>query len=180
MFKSISNILKKAFTITDILAGVCFFSVMALVLANVIMRNIFKQPIMGTVEIVGLLIASGLGFGMANCEMNDGNIGLDMEMKWLSERAHKILETVTLLVSLSFWVVVVWRMFIYANTSLVNGRITSTASIPIFPFIFILGINMFCLCVALLYKFVRNVRELVGKSLLSEDTSKDESKEVTE
>jgi TRAP-type C4-dicarboxylate transport system permease small subunit len=159
MQKSVSGFIKRAFIITDILAGACFFSVMALVLANIIMRNVFKQPIMGTVEIVGLLVATGLGLALANCEMVDGNIGMDIKMDWLSKGMQKVIEIVIYLISLSFWAIVVWRVFVYANTSYINGRVTSTASIPVYPFIFILGFNLICLCVALGYKLVRTIKD---------------------
>jgi len=160
MFKSVESVVKRVFEITDILAGVCFFSVMVLVLANIIMRNIFQLPILGTVEIVGLLVATGLGLALAHCEMVDGHIGMDLSLdKILSQGAQKVIEIISYVISLSFWAIVVWRVCVYATTSFVNGRVTSTASIPIYPFIFILGFNVFCLCVALGYKLVRNIRE---------------------
>ena len=175
MEKSESGIIKRIFKITDMLAGVCFFSVMALILANIIMRNVFKQPIMGTVEIVGLLIMTGLGFALANCEMTDFNIAMDVVTEKLSRRAQKIIEIVVYVISLSFWAIVVWRMFIYANTSYINGRVTSTASIPYYPFLFILGFNMLCLCIALAYKLVcavRDAREELRKSAEGKGESK--------
>jgi len=158
MKKSTSGIIKKIFSITDTLAGVCLFSVMALVLANIIMRNVFKLPITGTIEIVGLLIVTGLGLALANCELADSNIGLDIEIKWFSRTVAKIIEAASYLLSLVFWAVVVWRIFIYAHTTYVNGRVTSTAMLPLYPFIFILGFNVFCLCVVLAYKLVRTVK----------------------
>ena len=155
MQKTISDILTKIFRFTDFLAGVCFFSVMALVLANIIMRNVFRKPIMGTVEIVSLLVATGLGLALANCEMLDGHIGMDLNLdKIFSQRTQKVIEIASCIISLCFWLIVVWRIFVYANTSYVNGRVTSTASIPIFPFIFILGFSIFCLCVALADKLI--------------------------
>jgi TRAP-type C4-dicarboxylate transport system permease small subunit len=176
MQKSVSGIIKKIFSITDMLAGVCFFSVMALVLANIIMRNVFKQPIKGTVEMVGLLIATGLGLALANCEMLDGNIAMDVVTEKLSRGTQKIIEIVTYFIALSFWAIVVWRVFIYANTSYINGRVTSTASIPIYPFIFILGFNVLCLCVALGYKFVCVVRDMPAELRKSAREGLEESK----
>jgi len=159
--KTVSGVLKKVFTFTNILAGICFFSVMALVLLNIIMRNVFKAPITGTVEIVGLLVATGLGLAMANCEMLGGNIGMDISLPW-PKKVDKVIEIVSYIISLSFWAIVVWRMFIYATTSFVNGRVTSTASIPVFPFIFILCFSVFCLCVALAYKLVCMIKDVSG------------------
>jgi len=159
MIKSIHGIVKKIFSITDLLAGICFFAVMVLVLSNIIMRNVFGKPITGTVEMVGLLTATGLGLALANCAMNDGNIAMSIVVDKLSRRKQKVIDIVMYLTSLVFWSVVVWQMFVYANTSLANGRLSSTASIPIYPFIFLLGFNVFCLCVVLALKLVGSIKD---------------------
>jgi TRAP-type C4-dicarboxylate transport system permease small subunit len=158
------------------LAGVCFFSVMALVLANVIMRNVFKLPMLGTVEIVGLLTATGLGLALSNCEMTDFNIAMDIVTEKLSRRAQKVIDILIYLVSLGFWAIVVWRIFVFASTSYTNGRVTATASIPLYPFIFILGFNVFCLCVVLAYKLIRTVKEAPAEFRKSAREGKEESK----
>ena len=172
--KTVSGALKKAFTFTNILSGICFFSVMVLVLLNIIMRNVFKSPITGTVEIVGLLVATGLGLAMANCEMLGGNIGMDISLPW-PRKVDKIIEIVSYVISLSFWAIVVWRIFVYASTSFTNGRVTSTASIPVYPFIFILCFSVFCLCVALAYKLVCMIMDVSGLRE-TEREEKEESK----
>ena len=174
MLKFISGAIKKVFAFANILSGVCFFSVMVLVLANIIMRNVYK-PITGTVEIVGLLIATGLGLALANCEMLDGNIGMDMELPFLSGKIGKFIDIISYTVSLSLWVIVVWRILIYANTSFINGRVTSTASIPIYPFIFILAFNVACLCIALMYKLFRAIKHLPEDLRKPADNGKEES-----
>jgi len=158
MQKTAYGILKKVFDITDLLAGVCFFSVMALVLANIVMRNVFRLPVLGTVEIVGLLTATGLGLALAHCEMIDFNIAMDIVTEKLSRGTQRIISIVIYTISLCFWAIVVWRTFVYANTSFANGRVTATASIPIYPFVFILGFNLICLCAALAYKLVQAVK----------------------
>ena len=164
MEKSISDILKKVFSITDILAGICFFSIMALVVVNIIMRNVFIMPILGTVEIVGLLTATGLGLAMANCEMADFNIGMDVLTEKFSRRAQRVIASVIYVISLCFWAIVAWRVFVYASTSFTNGRVTATASIPLYPFIFILGFNVFCLCIVLVYKLIGAIKDASAKT----------------
>jgi len=156
----ITSALKKICSVTDMLAGVCFFSVMALVLANIILRNLLKMPILGTVEIVGLLTSTGLGLALSNCEMKDGNIAMDVLTERLPRKAQKVIGLFIYVIALCFWAIVVWRIFIFAGTSYANGRVTATASIPIYPFIFILGFNVFCLCAVLAYKLVCTVKDL--------------------
>jgi len=159
MLKSLSGLVKRISSITDLLAGVCFFSVMALVLANIILRNVFRMPILGTVELVGLLTVTGLGFALANCEMLGGNIAMDVLMEKLSWKTQKVFAVIMYSIALGFWAIVVWRVFVYADTSFVNGRVTSTISIPLSPFIFILGINVFFLCIVLVYKLIGYIND---------------------
>jgi len=158
MFKTIHGIARKIFSITDLLAGVCFFALMLLVLTNIIMRNAFGQPLTGTFDMVGLLTATGLGLALAHCEMSDGNIAMSIVTDKLPKQMQKVIDVLVHLIALSFWGVVVWRMFVYANTSLVNGRITPTAKIPLYPVILLLGINVACLCVALIFKLATAVK----------------------
>ena len=155
----ITSIIKKICSITDMLAGFCFFSVMALVLANIILRNVFKMPILGTVELAGLLTSTGLGLALSSCEMNDGNIAMDVFTEKLPPKAQKIIDIFVYLISLSFFAIVVCQIFIFASTSFANGRVTATTSIPVFPFIFILGFNVFCLCAVLAYKLACTVKD---------------------
>jgi len=176
MQKSVSGIIKRIFSITDILAGVCFFATMVLVITNIIMRNIFIKPILGTVEMVGLLVATGLGLALANCEMTNFNIAMDIVTEKLSVKTQKIIEIFVYLISLGFWAIVVWQVFIYGNTSFINGRVTATASIPLYPFIFILGFNVFCLCVVLTYKLICTIKDLSAEN----SKSADEGTEVSE
>ena len=174
MLKSVSDIIKRVCLITDSLAGLCFFSVMALVLANIILRNIFKLPILGTVEIVGLLTVTGLGLALSNCEMLGRNIAMDVVTEKLSRGKQKIIEIITYSIALCFWAIVVWRIIIYAYTSLINGRVTATVSIPIYPFIFILGLNVFLLCVVLAYKLVCYVKD--AAAIFRKSAHEEESK----
>jgi len=158
MFKTIHGIAKKIFSITDLLAGVCFFALMLLVLTNIIMRNVFGQPLTGTFDMVGLLTATGLGLALAHCEIGDGNIAMSIVTDKLPKKMQKVVDVLVCLTALSFWGVVVWRIFVYANTSLINGRVTPTAEIPLYPFILILGINVACLCAALVLKLATAVK----------------------
>jgi len=161
MLLFIQNIAKKIFSITDFLAGICFFSVMALILVNILMRKIFNLPIMGTYELVGLLTATGLGFALANCEIKNGNVSMSLFTDRMPKKMRGIIAIFINLLSLGFWATVVIRLFIYGNASLKNGWVSSTSSVPIYPFIFILGINVFCLCLVLMLKLAGSVNDLV-------------------
>ena len=154
MKTSVHDMAKKVFGITNLLAGICFFSVMLLILTNIIMRKLFNLPIMGTVELVGLLTATGIGFALANCEMNNGNVSMTIITDRLNAKTQHIIAVLVNSISLFFWIIVAWRIFIYGSSSFKSGWVSSTASVPIFPFIFILFFNIACLCFVAALKLV--------------------------
>ena len=161
MLSSIQRIAKKIFSLTDFFAGICFFSVMALVLANILMRKLFNLPIMGTYELVGLLTATGLGFALANCEINNGNVAMSLFTDKMPKKIRGIIAVIIHLLSLGFWGVVVSRLFIYGSSTFTRGWVSSTSSIPIYPFIFILGFNTLCLCLVLILKLSNSLSDLI-------------------
>ena len=115
MLLFIQKIAKKIFSITDFLAGICFFSVMALILVNILMRKIFNLPIMGTYELVGLLTATGLGFALANCEIKNGNVSMSLFTDKMPKKIRGIIGVIIHLLSLSLWTIIVVRLFIYGS-----------------------------------------------------------------
>jgi TRAP-type C4-dicarboxylate transport system permease small subunit len=154
--------IKKIFSLTDFVAGICFFSVMLLILINILMRKLFTIPIMGTYELVGLITATGIGLALANCEIKDGNIAMSIITDRMPKKAQEITAIIIFLLSLGFWAVIVFRLFVYGNSSLKNGWVSSTSSIPIYPFIFILGFNAFCLCLVLILKLANSVNNVIA------------------
>ena len=161
MIGSIRGILKKFFNITDILAGVCFFAIMVLVLANIIMRNVLGKPITGTLDYVCLLSVTGIGLALANCAVNDGNIAMSIITDRLPRKIQKFLDIAVHLISLGFWALVGWRMCVYGIASKSLERVSPTAMAPLYPFIFILAFSFFCLCLVLAFKLIGSVADIV-------------------
>jgi len=158
---SIQDFAKKVFGITDFLAGICFFSVMILILLNIIMRKLFNLPIMGTFELVGLLTATGIGFSLAFCEMNNGNVAMSLITDRLNAKAQALVTILVSLIALVFWTMVTWRLFAYGCSSFKSGWVSSTSSLPIFPFIFILFFNILCLCGVVALKLICSINTAV-------------------
>jgi len=158
MKMSAHDIAKKIFGISDFLAGVCFFSVMLLIIVNILMRKLFNMPIIGTVELTGLLTATGIGFALANCELNNGNVAMSIITDKFNAKTQRIIEIFIHLLSLSFWIMVTWRIFLFGSSSFTSGWVSSTASLPVFPFIFILFFNVLCLCFVVALKLLCSFR----------------------
>ncbi|MCL2045787.1 MAG: TRAP transporter small permease [Oscillospiraceae bacterium] len=141
--------IKKLSSITDKAAGICFFSVMSLVVVNVIMRKLFSTAIIGAYDLVGLLTATGIGLAQPQCTLGDGHIAVSILTDRLSTFWQNALSVIVNLVSLAVWLPICQRMFQLGISSYRAGRISSTAQFPVYPFIFIMAFGLLSLCLVL-------------------------------
>jgi len=162
MKNSFQSALKKLCTITDLLAGFCFFAVMVVVVANAVLRNIFPKAILGTVDFVGMATATGLGLALSHCEFTGGNIAISIITDKLSNRVQSVISVLMHIISTSFYTVVAWRMFMHASSAYSRGLVTPTATIPVFPFIFLLAINLALLNIVIVSKLIDSIVFMVA------------------
>ena len=157
------EIVKKICLIADRLAGICFFAVMTLVVVNIIMRKVFTMSIMGAYELVGLLTAAGVGLALAQCALNDGHIAVSILTDRLSKAGQEIVSIAIHVISLVFWLLICWRMFVFGSTTFSRGMVSSTAQFPVYPFMFIIAFGLFCLCLVLALKLTRSCSTALRK-----------------
>ncbi|MGI6412928.1 MAG: TRAP transporter small permease [Syntrophomonadaceae bacterium] len=152
--RAYKEILKKFCGKCDVLAGLFFFAVMVLVVLNIILRTVFKHPITGAYELVGLLTAVGISLALANCLLNNGHVAVGFFIDRLPVKKQVMVDLVINTVSLIFWSLITWQLFIYGGVILSKGVVSSTALIPLYPFIFLIGIGLLSMsmviCLALL------------------------------
>jgi len=146
------NILKNIILKADKIAGFCFFAVMALVVLNIITRKVFNYPIMGTYELVGLLTATGIALALANCTQSNGHVAMGLLVDRLSKARQLLIDIIVYSISLGLWLVIAWQLFIFGGTTFSRGLVSSTALIPIYPFIFAIALGVSFLCLVLAFK----------------------------
>lgn len=142
----------------DKLAGLCFFSVMLLIIANIVLRAVLKRPILGTYELVGILTAVGISLALAHCALRNGHIAVDLVVDRLPSRIQAIIDALTGFVSFIFWTAVAWYLFEYGSSMMAKGLVSSTAQIPIYPIIYLCAVGMLGLCLVLAVKFADSLK----------------------
>ena len=63
--KSLDGLVKNLSRVMDWLAGFCIVLMMLLIVTNIILRAVFKHPLVGTVDFVNILIALTIGLSIA-------------------------------------------------------------------------------------------------------------------
>lgn len=150
--KSFNKLVEKFSSTMDRMAGFCVIGVMILVVSNILLRKVFKQPILGTYELVGYLTALGISLALAHCAIQNGHIALDYIVNKFPKKIHTLTDFAINLVALIFWVFSAWHLGLYAQDLMTKGVVSSTAQLPVYPFVLIIGFGLLGLCLVLLKK----------------------------
>lgn len=137
----------------DKMAGLCIVSVMILVVGNILLRKLFKQPILGTYELVGYLTALGISLALARCAYQNGHIALDYILNRFPKKIRLVSNITINLAGLCFWSLSTWHLFKYAQSLKASGVVSPSAQIPVYPVVLFIGLGFMGLCLVLLLRF---------------------------
>ncbi len=125
--------------------------IILLVVANVIGRYVFRNPVRGTVEMVELLTVALVFFILAYTEHKKGHVTVEVVVSRLPRRVQAVLGYIAGVFAVVFVAVICWQ-----GVLLVLSRIfplietSQTLSIPIFPFLICLVLGSFVFTLELL------------------------------
>ncbi|NPV93270.1 MAG: TRAP transporter small permease [Firmicutes bacterium] len=157
-----NSIINRISRILDVMAGIALFSVMALVVANVLLRALFRSPILGTFELVCFLTAIGIGLALASCAVQNGHIAVDLLVNRFPCRAQGVIDSLTNGAALVFWMVVAWFIAEQARIMSASGEVSSTTQLPLSPVVYLISLGIFVLGLVLLFKTIESLKKAVG------------------
>ena len=155
-----AGIVEKTAHKMDNMAGFCIVGVMLLVVLNIILRKIVKQPILGAYELVGYLTALAVSLALARCALDKGHIALDFILKKLPVKLRAIVNLFIHLTGLVFWSLCAWSLALYAKDLMDNGVVSTTAQIPLYPFVLLIACGLVILSMVSLVELCANTRNL--------------------
>lgn len=143
------------------IASACFVAVMVLVVANIILRTLFKAPILGTYEYVNLLTAIAIAMALAYCAFQDGHIAVGVVVDRLPCKWQAVIDVATNITALVFWSMAAWYLGKEAGMMTANGMVAATTSIPLSPVIYLLACGLAGLCLVLALRLSEALRKAV-------------------
>ena len=147
VLRFISNLL-------NTIAGIAVTFMMFLTVADVLLRA-GGHPIIGTFEIVSLLLALVIGFGIPQVSLDRGHVYMDFLLEKLSPKARSVMTTFTRLLCLSLFAVIGYNLFNVAARFHASGEVSPTIMIPFYPVAY--GVAVCCLleCCVFIFDIVR-------------------------
>lgn len=146
----------------DRLAGLLVFALMVLVVSNVIMR-LTGKPILGAIEFVGFLMAIAIGLSLAYCQVQGSHIAVSLFLDNLPNKIRAYIEILVNIIVFLFLILVVWRLYIYADALRIKAQVSLTTGISFFPFILVIAFGFLVYCLVVLTGIVDSVRKVVRR-----------------
>jgi TRAP-type C4-dicarboxylate transport system permease small subunit len=117
-------------------AGVALVLMLAVIVVDIIGAKLFKWPLPGGVDIVGLLGVVVIAFAIAQTQVLHGHIEVSFFEERIPEKVRNVIEVIIYCLGMLLFAVLAWRSFDYGYTLQAKGEVSMTQGIPIYPFVY--------------------------------------------
>lgn len=138
----------------NMVASAALVGMMLLTCTDVFMRYLFNNPITGTYDLVSLMGAVLVSFAMPYTMLKKGHVAVEILIQSLSRGKQLVIETLTHLLGISLFLVLVWRAILLSWDMKAAGEVTPTLLLPFYPILYCMSVCFLCLCLAILVNLI--------------------------
>jgi TRAP-type C4-dicarboxylate transport system permease small subunit len=149
-----SDVLRFISKVLNFIAGGAVTFMMLLTVADVLLRA-GGHPIIGTFEIVALLLALVIGFGIPQVSLDRGHVYMDFVLEKFSKRGRKVMNTFTRVLCLFLFVFIGYNLFNVGARFHASGEVSATIKIPFYPVAYGVAVCCFLECCVFIFEIVR-------------------------
>lgn len=110
---------------------------MLLLVADVVLRRFFNQPIRGSYELTQLIMAIVVFFTIAYCAAQKGHVAIEVLVARLPQRLQVVIEILMYLFSLGLWGLLSWGLSLQAINVWRMAETTNLLGLPSYPFVLV-------------------------------------------
>jgi TRAP-type C4-dicarboxylate transport system permease small subunit len=151
---NVFNVLKYVSKVLNSIAGIAVTVMMLMTVSDVLLRAA-GHPIIGTFEIVALLLALVIGFGIPQVSLDRGHVYMDFLLDKLSKRGKNVMNTFTRLLCLGLFAFIGINLFNVGARFHTSGEVSATIKIPFYPVAYGVGICCLLECCVFIFDIVR-------------------------
>ena len=144
---------------------IAVFAVVAMMIltsADVILR-LFRHPIPGTYEIVGLLGAVVIAFSLAYTSAEKGHIAVEFLVQKFPRNVQSFIMFVNDLIGAALFGLIAWQSILYASDLKQSGEVSMTIQMPVYPFVYGIAFGCGLLCLVLLTESFKSLKGIEEK-----------------
>jgi TRAP-type C4-dicarboxylate transport system permease small subunit len=148
------KMLQKVSKVLNIIGGTALTLMMFLTVSDIFLRA-GGHPILGTYEMVSLMLAIVIGFTIPQVSLDRGHVYMEIVLDRLSKNNKAILNTFTRVLCIFLFAVIGYNLFMVGNEFHASGEVSSTLKIPFFPIAYTVGICCFVECLVFILDVVK-------------------------
>ncbi len=131
-----------------VVAGIALTACVFLTVSDVLLR-LFKHPIIGTYELVGLLGAVVVGFSLPETSRLNGHVFMHFLTDRLSDGVKGVLRVLTRILAIGMFFIIAWNLMLMGHDFQVSGETSATLQLPFFPVCYGIAVCCFVECLVL-------------------------------
>jgi len=148
--------------ITDklkLIGAICLVGMTFLTCADVVGR-FFRHPIFGSVELVGFMATLSVAMALPYTQQIKGHIGVEIVVRLFSQKVQAIIDICTSFLSLALFVIVSWRMIVYAHEMKLSGEVSMNLEFPSYTIIYVAAFCFVVFSLIIVQDIIDNIRKL--------------------
>jgi TRAP-type C4-dicarboxylate transport system permease small subunit len=144
----------------NVIGMLIMFFLMFLTVADVVLRKVFSKGVLGTLEISEFMMVAIVFFSLAEGEIKDRNVNVDLFVNWLSPKSRVIIDAVIKILGFIFYCFITFAVFGYAGLMKSSGEVSLDLWLPKYPIIYLVAILLILFSVVLIYRMIVALREV--------------------
>lgn len=141
----------------DRLSWIMLFALMAMTAVDLFLRNFTNTSILGSVELTELMMVIIVFCSLAQCEVNDGHIRIELIMDKMGPKARAFADVFTQAICTIIFGLMSFSIFRHSINMKGYGEVTMDLNIPLYPFVFIACFGCIVMTLVLLSKTIINI-----------------------
>lgn len=155
----IKTLLYRIAALLDRISWVVLFVMMVMTMVDVFLRKFTNITIIGCGEMTEMMMAVVVFCSLAQCQVNDGHIQIDLIMGRCSPRVQALVDTLTQFFCFILFCLITVSTFRHGIEIWEWQEVSIDLAIPIYPFIFIAAFGCALLALILLIKTITRFSE---------------------
>ena len=144
----------------DYLSWGALFGMMMMTMLDVFLRKFTNSSILGTVELTESMMVVLVFCSLAQCELQDGHIKVDLIFKRFSPRSQSLVDTLTQFTCGSLFWLMAWAIYRHAVDMQAWGEVTLDLNLPVYPLVYIASFGCALLALVLCLKSLRALNKV--------------------
>jgi TRAP-type transport system small permease protein len=134
-------------------AGVVLTALALFTFADVIMRYVFNAPIVGSIDIIELMLVVVVSLALPYAGRSQGHIVVDLVPDYRSALATRARDALGRLLPAVIFALLAWQAWLRGDDAAMMGEASNMLEIPFQPFFYVLAAGSAVYAIALLFEF---------------------------